>query len=74
MIGAGLPRTGTLSLKAALTQLYHGKCYHMMDVAAGDQEDVNAWLKACRFEFQMPMSATAVQGGDEYTRLARVLY
>ena len=51
MIGAGLPRTGTLSLKAALTQLYQAKCYHMMDVAAGDQEDVNTWLKACRCEF-----------------------
>ena len=74
MIGAGLPRTGTLSLKAALTQLYQAKCYHMMDVAAGDQEDVNTWLKACRCEFQMLMSATAVQGGDDYTRLARVLH
>ena len=45
VIGAGLPRTGTLSLKAALTQLYSGKCYHMMDVFMGDQEDVEVrWM------------------------------
>jgi len=48
VIGAGLPRTGTLSLKTALTQLYSGKCYHMMDVFAGDQEDVEVWIKAAR--------------------------
>ncbi len=32
IIGAGLGRTGTLSLKFALTQLGFGPCYHMMDV------------------------------------------
>ena len=52
VIGAGLPRTGTLSLKAALTQLYSGKCYHMMDVFMGDQEDVEVWVKAARGEMK----------------------
>ena len=28
VIGAGLPRTGTLSLKTALTQLYGGSVFH----------------------------------------------
>ena len=46
VIGAGLPRTGTLSLKSALTQLYSGKCYHMTEVFSGDQEDISVWLKA----------------------------
>lgn len=32
VIGAGLGRTGTLSLKAALEQLGFGPCYHMMEV------------------------------------------
>ena len=50
VIGAGLPRTGTLSLKAALTQLYGGKCYHMLNVFAGDQADVDLWLRAFREE------------------------
>lgn len=30
LIGAGLPRTGTLSLKYALEHLLGGKCYHMV--------------------------------------------
>lgn len=32
VIGAGLGRTGTLSLKFALEQLGLGRCYHMMEV------------------------------------------
>ena len=28
VIGAGLPRTGTLSTRAALEQLLEGPCYH----------------------------------------------
>eukprot|EP00092_Neocalanus_flemingeri_P058993 GFUD01070421.1.p1 GENE.GFUD01070421.1~~GFUD01070421.1.p1 ORF type:complete len:306 (+),score=77.08 GFUD01070421.1:149-1066(+) len=52
VIGAGLPRTGTLSLKTALTQLYSGKCYHGVDVFAGDQEDVDVWMKAARREMK----------------------
>lgn len=34
VIGAGLPRTGTLSMKAALEQLGFGQCYHMEEVFA----------------------------------------
>lgn len=32
VIGAGLGRTGTLSLKAALNELGFGPCHHMGDV------------------------------------------
>ena len=32
VIGAGLPRTGTTSLKAALEQLLGGRCYHMFEL------------------------------------------
>lgn len=32
VIGAGLPRTGTLSLKVALERLLGGTCYHMSEV------------------------------------------
>ncbi|ORY82358.1 P-loop containing nucleoside triphosphate hydrolase protein [Leucosporidium creatinivorum] len=32
VIGAGLPRTGTASLRAALEILGYGKCYHMYEV------------------------------------------
>ena len=32
VVGAGLGRTGTTSLKAALEQLLGGPCYHMLEV------------------------------------------
>jgi hypothetical protein len=32
VVGAGLPRTGTSSLKAALSALLGGRCYHMTEV------------------------------------------
>jgi hypothetical protein len=32
VVGAGLPRTGTQSLKAALERLVGGRCYHMSDI------------------------------------------
>ncbi len=43
LIGAGLPRTGTLSLRGALNILLPGKCYHMKDVAEGKKEDKRFW-------------------------------
>ena len=44
VIGAGLPRTGTLSMKAALEQLGFGRCYHMEEImlAPGRSE---AWRR-----------------------------
>lgn len=32
VVGAGLPRTGTASLKAALEHLLSGRCYHMREI------------------------------------------
>jgi hypothetical protein len=49
VIGTGLGRTGTLSLKAALEQLGFGPCYHMMEVFPRPQH-VAAWAKAARGE------------------------
>lgn len=45
LIGAGLGRTGTLSLKAALEAIGYGPCYHMSEVLTrpGSQEP---WVKA----------------------------
>jgi hypothetical protein len=45
LIGAGLPRTGTLSLKVALEVLGMGPCYHMVNVL-GDLDLVPAWRRA----------------------------
>jgi hypothetical protein len=49
VIGAGLGRTGTLSLKAALEELGFGRCYHMMEVIA-HPEHVPVWNAAGRGE------------------------
>jgi hypothetical protein len=49
IVGAGLGRTGTLSLKAALERLLGGRCYHMLE--AGERaQDVPVWHAAVRDE------------------------
>ena len=42
VIGAGLSRTGTLSMKHALEQLGYGRCYHMEEVFAAHERS-RAW-------------------------------
>jgi hypothetical protein len=49
VIGTGLGRTGTLSLKLALEELGFGPCYHMMEVFPRPQH-VTEWTKAARGE------------------------
>lgn len=45
VIGAGLGRTGTASLKVALEMLGLGKCHHMSEVF-GSSEQIDLWTKA----------------------------
>jgi len=45
VIGAGLPRTGTLSQKVALEMLGFGPCYHMVNVL-GNLDLVSDWRRA----------------------------
>lgn len=47
VVGAGLGRTGTLSLKIALERLLGGPCYHMMEVF-NHPEHVASWHEAAR--------------------------
>jgi hypothetical protein len=42
LIGAGLGRTGTMSLKLALEQLLGGTCHHMMEVW-GHPDEIDVW-------------------------------
>ncbi len=51
IIGAGLGRTGTTSLKLALEQLLGGRCYHMFEVRERP-EDPDAWGDA--YEGRLP--------------------
>lgn len=49
VIGTGMGRTGTMSLKVALEQLGFGKCYHMFELFQ-HPEDVTYFQKAERGE------------------------
>lgn len=49
VVGAGLGRTGTTSLKQALEVLLHSRCYHMLDVFERPQ-DTPVWRAAIRGE------------------------
>ncbi|HWN37957.1 MAG TPA: sulfotransferase [Gammaproteobacteria bacterium] len=48
VIGAGLGRTATFSLKFALEHLGFGPCYHMAEVFAGARRNVPLWLDVVR--------------------------
>jgi hypothetical protein len=45
VIGAGLPRTATLTQKIALEMLGFGPCYHMMNVLS-DSSLIPGWADA----------------------------
>ena len=49
LIGAGLPRTGTLSQKVALEMLGLAPCYHMVNVL-GDLDEALVWRRALEGE------------------------
>jgi hypothetical protein len=49
VIGTGMGRTGTMSLKVALEQLGFGKCYHMFELFQ-HPEDIVYFQKAVRGE------------------------
>jgi sulfotransferase family protein len=49
LIGAGLPRTGTLSQKVALEMLGLAPCYHMVNVLA-DLDEADVWRRALNGE------------------------
>jgi sulfotransferase family protein len=51
IIGAGLGRTGTTSLKSALEELLGGRCYHMLEVRER-AADPDAWGDA--YEGRLP--------------------
>lgn len=46
LIGAGLGRTGTHSLKLALERLLGAPCYHMSEVVTNHREHMDLWRRA----------------------------
>ncbi|WP_214411904.1 sulfotransferase family protein [Sphaerisporangium fuscum] len=49
VIGVGMGRTGTYSLKVALERLGHGPCHHMASLG-GDLDRIHGWEAAARGE------------------------
>ncbi|VDP42405.1 unnamed protein product [Schistosoma margrebowiei] len=43
VIGAGLPRTGTMSMKKALETIFSQPCYHGFEIMTGRQRDIPKW-------------------------------
>lgn len=77
VIGAGLPRTGTSSLKAALEQLGLGPCYHMREVVQFP-ERAQFWVDAANGKmmdwekvFEGYRSTTDAPGCHFYKELAK---
>ena len=50
LIGAGLPRTGTSSMRVALKELLGGECYHMKSLMENkkDPTHVEFWIKGVK--------------------------
>ena len=75
LIGAGMPRTGTLTQKMALEMLGLGPCYHMVDVMA-DLERARLWERALHGDPSWPETFDGYQstvdwpGGYFYRELA----
>ena len=76
MVGAGLPRTGTLSQKLAFEKLGFGPCYHWVDVIADLEGRVPQWDRALDGEehwdeiFDGFQSTVDWPGGFFYAELA----
>ena len=60
IIGAGLPRTGTNSLKLALEQLTGGRCHHMFEVMQEVERTGPLWFSALHGE--LDKLAPALEG------------
>jgi hypothetical protein len=77
VIGAGLPRTGTLTQKVALEMLGLGPCYHWVDVLADLERGVAQWQRALDGEAQWEEifsgfhSSVDWPGGYFYSELAQ---
>jgi Sulfotransferase domain len=75
LIGAGMPRTGTLTQKMSLEMLGLGPCYHMVDVLA-DLDQAELWQQALAGEPNWPeifdgfQSSVDWPGGYFYRELA----
>ncbi|CAH8539200.1 unnamed protein product [Schistosoma turkestanicum] len=63
VIGAGLPRTGTKSMKQALEILYSKPCYHMTEIITVKHGDIEKWQKLFDEALQTTPNETVIRRG-----------
>jgi len=71
VIGAGLPRTGTNSLRTALNIILDGAVYHMFQLMFGEKVDVTFWDRAMKRklskrEWKDFLEGRGFRGGVDY--------
>lgn len=66
VIGAGLGRTATFSVKFALEHLGLGPCYHMTEVFAGARKNVPLWLDVVNGKPDWDMIFDGYQSTTDY--------
>ncbi|KAK4468847.1 hypothetical protein MN116_008012 [Schistosoma mekongi] len=59
VIGAGLPRTGTLSMKNALEIIYCQPCYHMYEIIFNKQDDIKRWQTILNMKLSRTSSSSS---------------
>lgn len=66
VIGAGLGRTGTLSLKLALEHIGFAPCYHMTEMLAAARRNVPLWIAAGRGQPDWDTIFAGYQSSTDY--------
>ena len=66
VIGAGLGRTGTLSLKLALEHIGLGKCYHMSEMIAHLRTHLPLWVAAAKGQPQWDAIFDGYRSSTDY--------
>jgi hypothetical protein len=66
VIGAGLGRTGTLSLKLALEHIGFGKCYHMSEMLSQIRNHLPLWIETAKGNPQWDTIFAGYQSTTDY--------
>jgi len=70
VIGLGVGRTGTNSLKLALNQLGFGPCHHMEEIIMHQQTMVPLWMAAANGDADWPAIYAGYQSADDWPTAA----
>ena len=66
VIGAGLGRTGTLSLKLALEHIGFGRCYHMSEMLSQIRTNLPLWVRSAKGDPQWDAIFDGYQSTTDY--------